>query len=109
MASLTLRPSAADAPACLCLAGDLTIFEARDTHAALLDLLAENPGPWALDLSALGELDSAGLQLLLALGKQLGGANTPLQVLAVSSEAAALIELLRPTGLLLDLQSVCAG
>lgn len=109
MASLTLRPSAGNQPACLCLAGDLTIFEARDTHAALLELLAQSPGPWVLDLSALGELDSAGLQLLLALGKQFGGESAPLQVLAVSSEAAALIELLRPAGLSLAPQSVCAG
>jgi len=109
MASLALRPGTDNRPACLALAGDLTIFEARDTHTTLLALLAEHPGPWSLDLGALGELDSAGLQLLLALARQFGGEARALQVVALSEQAAAVIDLLRPAELALDLQAACAG
>ncbi|MFV3404238.1 MULTISPECIES: STAS domain-containing protein [Pseudomonas] len=110
MAHLTLHPADTDAPARLCLEGDLTIFEARDTHAALLALLAEQQGPWSLDLSALGEVDSAGLQLLLALAKSLGGESQPLPVVALTPEVGALLELLRPHELLIPSQrSACAG
>lgn len=110
MARLTLHPATSQEAARLCLEGDLTIFEAGATHAALLALVADAPGPWTLDLSAVGEIDSAGLQLLIALGKSLGGDSPALHVTALSPTAGALIDLLRPDGLSIGTQrSACEG
>ncbi len=55
-------------------------------------MLAEDPGPWALDLGGLEDIDSAGLQLLLSLQKTLAQGA---QVLDLSPQARALVELLR--------------
>jgi anti-anti-sigma factor len=92
MATVTLHPASDLAPARLSVHGDLTIYEAGDTQQTLLALLAQDPGPWALDLGGLEEIDSAGLQLLLSLQKTLAqGAH----VIELSSQARALVELLR--------------
>ena len=92
MASLTLHPANDREPARLSVLGDLTLYEAADTRQALLALLPQDPGPWALDLGGLEELDSAGIQLLLSLHKTLtGGAR----VVALSDSARAVVGLLR--------------
>jgi len=92
MATVTLHPASDKQPARLDVRGDLTIYEASDTRQALLELLAQDPGPWALDLGGLDELDSAGLQLLLSLQKTLvQGA----QVIDLSAQARTLVDLLR--------------
>ena len=92
MASLTLHPANDREPARLSVLGDLTIYETADTRQALLALLAQDPGPWALDLGGLEELDSAGIQLLLSLQKTL---TTGTQVVALSDSARAVVGLLR--------------
>lgn len=92
MASLTLHPANDREPARLSVLGDLTIYEANDTQQALLALLAQDPGPWALDLGNLEELDSAGIQVLLSLQKTLAGGA---RVIALSDSARAQVELLR--------------
>lgn len=92
MASLTLHPASEQAPARLSVLGDLTIYQASDTQQALLALLAQDPGPWALDLGGLEEIDSAGLQLLLSLQRTLAQGA---QVIDLSASARALVELLR--------------
>ncbi|MDR0277541.1 MAG: STAS domain-containing protein [Paucimonas sp.] len=92
MATVTLHPASDSQPARLDVRGDLTIYEASDTRQALLALLAQDPGPWALDLAGLDELDSAGVQVLLSLQKTLAqGAH----VTDLSEQARALVELLR--------------
>ena len=48
----------------LCLEGELTIYNAADTKARLAEGLGR-PGGLAVDLSAVTEVDSAGLQLLV--------------------------------------------
>lgn len=45
--------------------GDLTIYQAAETRAALLALVGD-ASTVELDLACVGEIDSAGLQLLLA-------------------------------------------
>ncbi|MDG9885185.1 MULTISPECIES: STAS domain-containing protein [Pseudomonas] len=92
MATVTLHPASDLAPARLSVHGDLTIYEAGETRQTLLALLAQDPGPWALDLGGLEEIDSAGLQLLLSLQKTLvQGA----QVIDLPAQARALVDLLR--------------
>ena len=92
MASLTLHPASDLEPARLSVRGDLTIYEASDTQQSLLALLAQDPGPWALDLGGLEEIDSAGLQVLLSLQKTLAqGAH----VIELAEPARALVQLLR--------------
>ena len=92
MATVTLHPASDLAPARLSVHGALPIYEASDTRQPLLALLAEDPGPWALDLGGLEDIDSAGLQLLLSLQKTLAQGA---QVLDLSPQARALVELLR--------------
>ena len=92
MASLTLHPASDLEPARLSMQGDLTIYEASDTQQTLLTLLAQDPGPWALDLGGLEEIDSAGLQVLLSLQKTLAQGA---QVIDLSAPACALVQLLR--------------
>ncbi|MHA6197954.1 STAS domain-containing protein [Pseudomonas wadenswilerensis] len=92
MATVTLYPASDSQPARLDVRGDLTIYEASETRQALLALLAQDPGPWALDLGSLDELDSAGVQVLLSLQKTLAqGAH----VTELSAQARVLVELLR--------------
>ncbi|WP_339410725.1 STAS domain-containing protein [Pseudomonas sp. EA_35y_Pfl2_R5] len=78
------------------LSGSLTIYEARDAHQALLAAVAEPaPGVWTLDIQALEELDSAGVQLLLALDKHLRQYSAELQLLQPGPELRDLLDLLR--------------
>lgn len=50
---------------CLHLAGEMTIYFAGELKSGLLDALRSADGEAALDLSAVSEFDTAGLQLLL--------------------------------------------
>ena len=52
------------AAACLAVEGEMTIYRAAELHPALLDAVRTQDAP-ALDLSAVTEFDSAGVQLLL--------------------------------------------
>ena len=52
------------AAACLAVEGEMTIYRAAEPHPALLDAVRTRDAP-ALDLSAVTEFDSAGVQLLL--------------------------------------------
>ena len=92
MATVTLHPASDLAPARLSVHGDLTIYEASETRQTLVALLGEGPGPGALGLGGLEEIDSAGLQLLLSLQKTLAQ-GAP--VLDLPEQARALVELLR--------------
>ena len=66
------------AAACLAVEGEMTIYRAAELKPALLDTVRTHDAP-TLDLSAVTEFDSAGLQLLMMarreaarLGKRLG-------------------------------------
>jgi anti-sigma B factor antagonist len=87
--------TAHDSAACS-LGGSLTIYEARDAHQALLAAAsAATPGAWTLDIQALEELDSAGVQLLLALDKHLRRRGAELRLLQPGPAVRELLDLLR--------------
>lgn len=88
--------------ACVRLDGELTIYHAlalRDTlNDALGELLGEPagttaPGPLTLDLSAVTEIDTAGLQVLMAARKTAAARGVALPVAAVSPCVEALTTL----------------
>ena len=54
---------------CVTISGSCTIFEAADLRARLLPLVRETL-PVMVDVSAISEIDCAGLQVLLALQKE---------------------------------------
>lgn len=86
------------------LAGELAIFTAREVHAQLLALVdaAGEGGEIALDLSAVGEIDTAGLQLLLAAGRQAAAARCRLRLTSASPPVRELFELCGLAELLAD-------
>jgi anti-anti-sigma factor len=68
------------------------VVQAAQVQAQWLEQLAaqaEAPQPWALDLSAVQEIDSAGLQLLLALRRALVERGQSLTLLSPSAVVAA--------------------
>lgn len=89
-------------PAQMSMAGSLTIYEVREAHAALIDLLtADNAvNTWHLDLSALEELDTAGAQLLVSMRKFLQQAGISLVTHNPCAAVVELFDLLRLNALL---------
>jgi anti-sigma B factor antagonist len=83
----------------LALSGELTIYHAAALKAELLTALADLQQPLEMDLSDVTELDTAGVQLLLAVGKQYQG-----RLVAASAAVQELVALyglsasLRPLG-----------
>lgn len=71
------------AAACLAVEGEMTIYRAAELKPALLEAVRTHDEP-ALDLSAVTEFDSAGLQLLLAARREAGLLGKPLRVTAAS-------------------------
>ncbi|MBB4821021.1 anti-sigma B factor antagonist [Pseudomonas alcaligenes] len=84
-------------PAQLALSGSLTIYEVAQAHGELLALLAANARveAWRLDLAELEELDSAGVQLLLGLRRQLVLAGNSVEVVNLQGAALEIVSLLR--------------
>ncbi|MGA6106128.1 STAS domain-containing protein [Pseudomonas solani] len=84
-------------PAQLALSGGLTIYEVAQAHGELLALLAANARveAWRLDLAELEELDSAGVQLLLGLRRQLVLAGNTVEVVNLQGAALEIVSLLR--------------
>ncbi len=75
--------------------GELTIHSAGDRKTELLQAL-ERADRLALDLSAVGEMDTAGLQLLLLLRREAAHLGKAVEVTAVShvvSDALAIVHL----------------
>jgi len=83
-------------PARLHMTGALTIYEVRDAHAALLAvLLQQPPRDWQLDLAGLEEVDSAGVQLLIAVQRHQQRANVGLSLCDPAESVLELFQLLR--------------
>jgi anti-sigma B factor antagonist len=61
---MTIGETSQGAAACLAVEGEMTIYRAAELKPALLEAVHAHEAP-ALDLSAVTEFDSAGLQLLL--------------------------------------------
>lgn len=82
-------------PKGLALEGELTIHTAADRRGALLGMI-EADGALELDLSAVTELDTAGLQLLLLARREaahLGGRLTVSAVSQAVSDVLAIAQL----------------
>jgi anti-anti-sigma factor len=88
--------TAAD-PVRLTLAGEMTIYAASELHGRLIGAL-DACGALAIDLSAIDEIDSAGLQLLLLARQHATVAGKPFALAAIS----------RPVGELLALYELAA-
>jgi anti-sigma B factor antagonist len=71
------------AAACLAVEGEMTIYRAAELKPALLEAVRAHDAP-ALDLSAVTEFDSAGLQLLLAARQEAARLGKRLAVSAAS-------------------------
>lgn len=76
----------------LALTDDLTIYHALDQKNALLDALAMCD-VLELDLARVGEMDTAGLQLLVLLKKEAALAGKEVRLLAHSPAVRSVIEL----------------
>jgi anti-sigma B factor antagonist len=72
-------------PASLALGPDLTIAHAAAWRQTLLQALAAHSGDLALDLSAVTDIDSAGLQLLLSTRRSLLERGDGLHIAASSA------------------------
>jgi anti-sigma B factor antagonist len=82
--------------------GEMTIYRAAELKPALLDAVRTHAAP-ALDLSAVTEFDSAGLQLLLAARQEAARLGKRLAVSAASSTVRDVFALLG-----LDLEETAA-
>lgn len=71
------------AAACLAVEGEMTIYRAAELKPVLLDCVRVHDTP-ALDLSAVTEFDSAGLQLLQMARREAAGLGKPFAVRAAS-------------------------
>jgi anti-sigma B factor antagonist len=69
--------------ACLAVEGEMTIYRAAELQPVLLDLVHAHDAP-ALELSAVTEFDSAGLQLLLVARREAARLGKPFAVTAAS-------------------------
>jgi anti-anti-sigma factor len=78
--------------ALLRLSGELTIYDAAALKTALLALPAAE-GDWSLDLAGVTDVDSAGIQLLLALRRTLAARGAALRVSARSAAMNAALSL----------------
>ena len=70
--------------ACLAVEGELTIYRAAELQPVLLETVRTQAAP-ALDLSAVTEFDSAGLQLLLVARREAARLGKVLRVLGASA------------------------
>jgi anti-anti-sigma factor len=81
-----------DGSASLRLSGELTIYHAADLKQALLPFAAD-AGALALDLSGVTDIDSAGIQVLLAARRTLAARGATVRLTACSAAAQALFSL----------------
>lgn len=76
----------------LSIADEFTIYHALDLKTTLLDTLATTD-ELELNLSDVGEMDTAGLQLLILLKKEAQRTGKCVRIVAHSQAASAVIEL----------------
>jgi anti-sigma B factor antagonist len=84
---------------CLQLAGAVNIQGAQALLAQLRPLLEEPDPPLTLDLAAVTELDTAGLQLLLIARRTATARRRALSIVAASPAVRSVLELCRWGGL----------
>ena len=83
-----------------------TVFRAIPLKAWLLQQLEASPGGVVLDLSAVQDIDTAGVQLLLMLKREAGTRGCPLMIAAPSAPVRELFDLY---GLSDDLRALMAA
>ena len=81
----------------LVIDGELSIYRATELRQVLLDWSAQCEAEAVLDLSGVTEMDSAGLQLLLALERTLAQQGQTLQLAALSPAVAEVLTLAQCT------------
>lgn len=72
--------------------GDMTIMDAAELKNALMDALA-GTRDIALDLSAVGEMDSAGFQLLILAKREAEQRKRGFRIVSASSGVSSVLEL----------------
>ena len=85
---------------CIRLNGELTMHQAEEIRPLLLAALPTDGTVARLDLSQVGEIDTAGLQLLMAANREVLNRGTKLQIVAVSAAVKDTLELFRQGALL---------
>ena len=75
----------------LSLSGDLTIYHALEQKQLMLDALAATD-ELELNLSQVGEIDTAGLQLLILLKKEAQKAGKRVRIVAHSQAVSSVID-----------------
>jgi anti-sigma B factor antagonist len=88
--------------------GEMTIYNAADFKPALLDALAQSDDI-ELDLSAVSELDTSGVQLLMLMKREAVGAGKSLKLSGHSPAVLEVFELLGLGGWFGDPQVLPAG
>ena len=78
----------------LALGPELTVVQAGACREALVDALCAGTGDLALDLSGVTDIDSAGVQLLLALRHSVGARGGRLLLGTPSAEVCAALAVL---------------
>lgn len=76
---------------------DLTIYHAQAIKQRWLEGLHQSEGDVTLDLSRVGEIDTAGLQLLWLLRREAHASGRQLNIVAVSPAVADLLAFCRLT------------
>jgi anti-anti-sigma factor len=89
----------------LAIAGELSIFVAADLRQQLLDAF-DTGAEVEVDLSRVSEVDSAGVQLLLAAQRESLARNKPLRFVGHSAVVVDLLELLNLAELLGDVRKI---
>ena len=77
---------------CLHLRGDCNIYHASALKAALFDML-RTPTPFDIDLSGITEIDTAGIQVLMAAKNHARAHGVELRLLGHSPPVLELIEI----------------
>jgi len=86
----------------LCITGGMTIFEAAELRDRLSAALTAVPQGLAVDLSGVEEVDTAGIQLLIALKRQAVKEGKALEYCLHSAAVLGVIDLLNLAGVLGD-------
>ena len=89
---MSADPRAQD-PQILVIEGEMTIYRATELKQTLLGALAQ-PGSIHVDLSAVTELDAAGVQLLMLARQLADGRQKELRLVAISPVVVEVLELL---------------
>ncbi len=73
----------------------MTVYTCGELKPALLEQLTAHPEAAELDLSRVSEIDTAGLQLLLAAGRHVSDGGRALRVINPSHAVTEVLELCR--------------